>query len=187
MKYLKYIGFLLGIGMILGSSMILAENAGKIADQEEITMANCEEEIENVLEADKRKLYCEESISEEEQVYAKAYSVIYNHRIGDLNTSDMVYLGIDNELNLIMFSIPRAYAFQELEGIEVDQNQVQQEAMELFYQEYGDYIIDAEVKQLQLGTDENEAIAYQVVIESRKRINGEESDAIDVVFVPFHP
>ena len=119
-------------------------------------------------------------------VYAKAYSVIYNHRIGDLNTSDMVYLGIDNELNLIMFSIPRAYAFQEIEGIEVNQNQVQQEAMELFYQEYGDYIIDAEVKQLQLGTDENGAFAYQVVIESRKRINGEESDAIDVVFVPSH-
>lgn len=114
------------------------------------------------------------------------YSIIYAHTIGEYNTNDIVYLGIDNELNLIVFSIPRPYAFETIQYEKIHPETIQQNAINKFYQEFGNDCMDVTVKDLQLGTDDNENLGFQVYIEGYHMMDGEKIDEGDIIFIPYN-
>mgnify|MGYP001103262576 CR=1 FL=1 len=108
------------------------------------------------------------------------------HKIGEIGTTDIVYLTIDNELLLDMFMLPRPYAFREMEGIEVNIEAIRQQAMEIFDKKYGESRVGAEGKDLRFATDEEGNIGFQVKVKSNVMIEGEAMEDWDMIFVPFN-
>ena len=117
--------------------------------------------------------------------YTYTHGVAYTHKVGEYNTTDLVYLRIDNELNLIHFSIPRPYAFQGIEQLNKDPDNIKQEALEQFRQKYGDELIDAKATNLQLGIDDNGNIAYQVDIENTLMMEDNEIEELNIEYIPY--
>ncbi len=118
--------------------------------------------------------------------YVNLNLAIYNHKINGLDTTDLVLVILDNELNLTSFSIPRAHAFQELEEIEVDVEKIKQEALDIYYQMYGDSVEDVKVENFQIGTDDDENMGYQVGICGRGMSDVEGFDIPETIFIPYH-
>lgn len=111
--------------------------------------------------------------------------VIYNHKINDLNTTDLVLVILDNGLNLISFSIPRAYAFQEMESIKIDVEKIKQEALDRYFQIYGNSVENVKVENFQIGTDDDENLGYQVDICGKGMNDVERYDIPETIFIPY--
>lgn len=125
-----------------------------------------------------------DNISYDEYTYR--YSLVYIHKIGEVGTTDIVYLTIDNELRLDMFMLPRPYAFQEMEDIEINIEAIRQQAIEIFDKKYGESRVGAEGKDLRFATDEEGNIGFQVEVKSNVMVEGETMEDWDMIFVPFN-
>ena len=108
------------------------------------------------------------------------------HKSNGVDTTDLVLIGMDNELNLTSFSVPRAYAFKEMDNMEIDVERLEEEALNLYYQKYGDSVVDVKIEDSHLGTDDNENIVYQVAISGSTIMdNGDKMGLPDIIFVPY--
>lgn len=118
--------------------------------------------------------------------YVNLFLVVYVHKSNGVDTTDLVLIGMDNELNLTSFSVPRAYAFKEMDNMEIDVERLEEEALKLYYQKYGDSVMDVKIEDSHLGTDDNENIVYQVAISGSTIMdNGDKMGLPDIIFVPY--
>ena len=150
------------------------------ADLEEVKEA-AEKYLESVVEDP--SYYQLKDIGYDEYVYV--YSFLYTHQVDGVDTNDVVILGIDNELNLLTFSLPRPYAFQEMDDISIDQEKIKKEDLDFISQGYeGSNLEGTKVTDLRLLEQEGE-IGCLVQLEIHNEIEGEVIESLDAIIVPI--
>ena len=117
--------------------------------------------------------------------YVCVYTVLYTHSIDGVNTNDIVYLGIDNELNLILFSKPRPYVFLEIDDMEVDREKIKGEALDIFSKESKEKLVELEAADITIGINDSGSPEYQVRVESKHVEDGETMESLDYVYIPI--
>ena len=149
-------------------------------NEEEVKKA-AEVYLENLVED--ASYYHFESIDYNEYVYA--YSVMYAHEINGITTNDIVFLGINNDLDLITFSLPRPYAFQNIENLQIDQEKIKSEALDTFRKESGENSNKAQVVGISIVEDKDGKMVYQVEVKSSYVMDGETMENLDYVYIPI--
>ncbi len=171
-------------------------------DTGDVTGYTCKEEAfgDNGLKADEEKVkkaaekylksmvedptyYQLKSIDYDEYVYI--YSFMYTHQIDSVDTNDVILLGIDNDLKLVSFSLPRPYAFQEMDNMQIDRDKIEKEALDIFSKEHNGNTQEAKVAELVLVKEDDGKMYYLAQVETHSATNGNVTESIDTVFIPI--
>ena len=116
--------------------------------------------------------------------YVYVHTFYYSHQIDGVSTNDTVVLGIDNELNLVTFFLPRPYAFQEMEDMKINKDEIGQTALAILSEKYNGNMGEATVTGLTL-VEKDDEISYLVNVESYSIVEEEKVENFDSVFVPI--
>ncbi len=179
-------------GEFLGYTCSMEELEAKTVQAETLAARSAQPAKEDIEMAAQRYMesiaedasyYQLESIDYDE--YVCVYTVLYTHRIDGVNTNDIVYLGIDNELNLILFSIPRPYAFRGIEDLKADREKIKDEALDIFSKEFQEKLLELEATDITIGINDSGMPEYQVRVESKYMMDGETMESLDYVYVPI--
>ncbi len=116
--------------------------------------------------------------------YVYVHKLYYTHQIDGIETSDTVILGIDNELNLVTLFLPRPNAFQDLDNMQINKDEISQTALEMLSEKYEGSMDGATITGLSL-VEKDEKICYLVYVTSYNTVGEEKIETLDTVYIPI--
>lgn len=116
--------------------------------------------------------------------YLNVYNIVYGHQVCGLQTSDIVYLTINGNKELIGYSIPNAGKFDSVFLDEAQVESVKEQGIALICEQKNN-IQSTDLEAAVVLILDNDEIAANVMIEGTICANNEEQTIMDSVIIPL--